>query len=237
MVTPGFRYSDKAVLMFLMGAAALFLFPGNALAQSSYDFHFIAHADDRGETIERMCGATHLASNVAITARHCLWGIGEELTLACHAGTGVALDKVRVDRIVFHPSHDIALFRISGADACGAPQEPPTIEPASTDPYHIWTMAPPDLPIDVSDWIRSKITVAEVEVDGPVIRMQVGQDCPMRGDSGAALISIRGEKPSLHGLLIGGSPDCPGSSVFVRFAPVRDWIERHVATVAEEVDR
>lgn len=237
MATPGIRYSDKVALMFLVGAAALFLFPGNAFAQASHDFHFIAYADDGEETIERMCGATHLASNVAITARHCLWGIGEELTLACHAGAEVSLDGVRVDRVVFHPSHDIALFWISGADACGAPQEPPAIAPASTGPYRIWTMAPPDLAIEVSDWIRSRITVEEFEVDGPVIRMQVGQDCPMRGDSGTALISIRGEKPSLHGLLIGGGPDCPGTSVFVRFEPVRDWIEGHMATLAEEVDR
>lgn len=226
-------FASAALLVLPFGAGA-----GAASTAPSYAFHFLAFAEDGSADadIASVCGATSLGGGIAITAAHCLFDVAVGAPLACISRTGSV--QTRFERILLHPTHDIALFRLAEDGACAHGGEAPELGLAGNGPYHVWTMAPREPSrVPPSAWRAVRLPVAQVESGDAVLYAHIDRDCPLAGDSGTGLFSENGPRTHLHGLLIGSPPGCPSRAVFVRLDPVQAWIEDRAKLLAEESER
>ena len=160
------------------------------------------------------CVGTFLGPGLAITAAHCLHGSERTLTVVCESGGGIwrrqTLDLTDQHQ---HPTADVTLLPFKASSCRTA-----NLEIAAG--------------LTAGDTFQFKgsnartVNVEDASLDALTIRSESPNLCLPRGESGAQLYITADARAMLAGLLISGSPSCPGDYLFVRLDRLRDWIER-----------
>lgn len=160
------------------------------------------------------CVGTFLGPDLAITAAHCLHGNERTLTVICQSSGGIwQRQTLNLTGQRQHPTADVTLLSL----------DPPSCRTAELEIAAELTAG------DVFQFKGSNtqtIRLSEASLEAYTIRTESPDLCLPRGESGSPLLVTEGAGSVLAGVLISGSPSCPGEYLFARLDWLHDWIGR-----------
>ena len=172
---------------------------------------------DRRRT--QRCVATKIAAHWALTVSHCL--------------------PEAADPQVFkrHPTHDIALVRVTTPEFRALPIMQLSAAAAPTQRTYALRLPTEGTFLDATSDVSlayfhpsraTQLSLQETSRTPHVLRLHSSAPCLEPGDSGTPVLSA----DAIVGVLISGSPNCPGTQTVVRIESLLPWL--HSQTTDQE---
>lgn len=175
----------------------------------------------------RECIGTQLKPRLFLTASHCIPDGDVAIDMRCRSMFQVeAWRPMFVDRIMRHPTHDLALVFLKSPHDCslGGHELADHLDPGME------LIGPPTAITQSGTNIDDVegLAVVVVERDEHTLRVHTPRVCLDHGDSGYPIFAPSATgSGELVGQLIAGSPDCTRLQTFLRLDTLAAWIERN----------
>lgn len=161
------------------------------------------------------CIATFINPRWIMTAAHCFSNEPTLIALECITDSKKKyLTTSEVGSFVVHPVHDIVLLRLKDNTLCSQSIQALQIVDNHDSPL-----------ISVELTSEQTISFPVLETSDFTVIAQDIEACLMRGDSGYPIFTHAADgSVGLSAMLVSGTEGCPSTQIFLRLAPLREWL-------------